>query len=114
MKLLIRCKLAFGSRNELVTMFQYLTEYDEAMEKMRAIVETKETYRVNQDDLQEIQKLTKEVTETAAKVMDGAPRFPARVTPVEDAASKNWKGATTHTHDRCGSTSAHNGTGNFM
>lgn len=69
MKLLIRCKLAFGSRNELVTMFQYLTEYDEAMEKMRAIVETKETYRVNQDDLQEIQKLTKEVTETAAKVI---------------------------------------------
>ena len=34
--------------------------------------------------------------ETAAKVMDGAPRFPARVTPVEDAASKNWKPATTH------------------
>eukprot|EP00986_Skeletonema_menzelii_P015100 scaffold11045_cov138-Skeletonema_menzelii.AAC.6 len=28
--------------------------------------------------------------------MDGAPRFPARATPVEDAASKNWKGPTTH------------------
>ena len=36
------------------------------------------------------------MSETAAKVMDGAPRFPARVTPAEDAASKNWKGATTH------------------
>ena len=32
--------------------------------------------------------------ETAAKVMDGAPRFPARVTPGKCAASKNWKGPT--------------------
>jgi hypothetical protein len=32
-----------------------LTEYDEAMERMKALVETKETYRVNEEDLEKIE-----------------------------------------------------------
>ncbi len=36
------------------------------------------------------------MVETAAKVMDGAPRFPARRTPRKFAASKKWKADSTH------------------
>jgi hypothetical protein len=39
------------------------------MEKLRALVETKDTYRVNQDDLENIEQTTKEVTDAAAKVI---------------------------------------------
>ena len=40
------------------------------MEKLRALVETKETYRVNQDDLETIVATTKEVSETASKIIN--------------------------------------------
>ena len=40
------------------------------MEKLRALVETKETYRVNQDDLETIVATTKEVTEIASKIIN--------------------------------------------
>jgi hypothetical protein len=58
MKLLIRCKMAFSSRTLLITMFELITQYDEHMDILRSLVETKETYRVLQEDLEKIQKTT--------------------------------------------------------
>jgi hypothetical protein len=54
MKLLIRCKLAFSSRNSLITMFQSITEYDSEMEETKRLVETVQSHKIEMGQFNQI------------------------------------------------------------
>ena len=49
MKLLIRCKLAFTSRNSLMTIFQFIQDYDLEMKETKRLVETVQSHEIEID-----------------------------------------------------------------
>lgn len=72
MKLLIRCKLAFSSRNSLITIFQMIDVYDQEMDKIKEMIENRQSHKILKKEFDEIQAQTRIVMESAAKALKQA------------------------------------------
>mmetsp|Transcript_35436 Transcript_35436/g.54224 ORF Transcript_35436/g.54224 Transcript_35436/m.54224 type:complete len:131 (+) Transcript_35436:448-840(+) len=69
MKLLIRCKLAYNSRNMLITMFQYLDTYYTNSGDTKSLIEAQKNYKVDKQTFELLKDLSEKVLDSGVKVL---------------------------------------------